>query len=49
MLAMLLVSRLLHLARLKAFRHDVDDVADFVHEKVSDGLLVAGVLAAAGK
>lgn len=44
-----LVSRLLHFARLEALRYAVDDVADLVHEEVGDGLLVAGVLAAARK
>lgn len=44
-----LVSRLLHFARLEAFRYVVHDVAHLVHEKVRDNLLVAGVLAAAGK
>lgn len=44
-----LVSRLLHFARLEALRYAVDDVAHLVHEEVGDGLLVAGVLAAARK
>lgn len=41
-------SRLLHLARLKAFRYDVDDVAHFVHQEVAHCLLVAGVVATDG-
>lgn len=38
-------SRLLHLARLETFRYYVDDVTNFVHEEITHGLLVAGVVA----